>query len=105
MIQNGNDELTNLHGACSMYDMNVIDRAVEGGISQTAIAKLLGESVQTIGNWRSRGVPLSRCADFEAACGGSVRRWHLRPDDWHRIWPELIGVEGAPEVAAEARAA
>jgi len=20
----------------------------------------------------------------------SVMRWHLRPDDWHKIWPELI---------------
>lgn len=26
----------------------------------------------------------------------AVRRWDLRPDDWHRIWPELIGTEGAP---------
>lgn len=26
------------------------------------------------------------------------KRWDLRPDDWHRIWPELIGIEGAPEV-------
>lgn len=29
------------------------------------------------------------------------RLWDLRPDDWHRIWPELIGTEGAPPVAAE----
>lgn len=27
---------------------------------------------------------------------GAVRRWDLRPDDWHRIWPELIGQPGAP---------
>lgn len=27
----------------------------------------------------------------------SVRRWDLRPTDWHRIWPELIGIKGAPE--------
>lgn len=30
------------------------------------------------------------------------RLWDLRPDDWHRIWPELIGTEGAPPVASEA---
>lgn len=24
--------------------------------------------------------------------------WDLRPDDWHRIWPELIGADGAPPV-------
>ncbi|EWS53318.1 YdaS family helix-turn-helix protein [Methylibium sp. T29] len=28
-----------------------------------------------------------------------VRRWDLRPDDWHLIWPELIGADGAPEPA------
>jgi DNA-binding transcriptional regulator YdaS (Cro superfamily) len=29
---------------------------------------------------------------------GAVRRWDLRPEDWHRIWPELIGKDGAPRV-------
>jgi len=39
---------------------------------------------------------------LEAATDGAVRRWDLRPDDWHRIWPELIGADGAPDVPAEA---
>lgn len=30
-----------------------------------------------------------------------VRRWDLRPADWHRIWPELIGAEGAPVLPTE----
>lgn len=30
---------------------------------------------------------------------GAVRRWELRRDDWHLIWPELIGAEGAPRVS------
>lgn len=38
------------------------------------------------------------CVAIEQATGGVVRRWDLRPDDWHRIWPELIGTEGAPEI-------
>lgn len=33
--------------------------------------------------------------------GGAVRRWDLRPDDWYRHWPELIGTEGAPPVPEE----
>lgn len=33
--------------------------------------------------------------------GNVVARWDLRPEDWHRIWPELIGLEGAPEVPAK----
>ena len=45
-----------------------------------------------------RSVPAERGADIEQATDGAVRRWDLRPDDWHRIWPELIGAEGAPDV-------
>lgn len=29
----------------------------------------------------------------------------LRPDDWHRIWPELIGKPGAPVLTPTAGAA
>lgn len=35
---------------------------------------------------------------IEKATDGAVRRWDLRPDDWHRIWPELIDAVGAPVV-------
>lgn len=35
---------------------------------------------------------------IERATGGVVRRWDLRPDDWARIWPELIGTDDAPDV-------
>lgn len=53
--------------------------------------------------WRSRAsVPAVHCAAIEAATGGAVRRWDLRPDDWDRIWPELIGQAGAPAVEAKA---
>lgn len=33
----------------------------------------------------------------ESESGGVVRRWDLRPDDWWKIWPELVGQPGAPE--------
>lgn len=42
------------------------------------------------------------CVSIEQATGSAVRRWDLRPDDWHRIWPELIDTEGAPAVEAKA---
>lgn len=45
-----------------------------------------------------RGTPAERGADIERACDFAVRRWDLRPDDWHRIWPELMGADGAPPV-------
>jgi hypothetical protein len=30
-------------------------------------------------------------------------RWDLRPHDWHLVWPELVGIEGAPQLPQEAR--
>lgn len=38
------------------------------------------------------------CVVIERESGFMVRRWGLRPTDWHLIWPELIGTEGAPAV-------
>mgnify|MGYP000163832103 CR=1 FL=1 len=40
------------------------------------------------------------CAAIERETDRAVMRWDLRPEDWHRIWPELIGQEGAPAVEA-----
>lgn len=38
------------------------------------------------------------CVDIERESSNQVRRWDLRPQDWHLIWPELIEVKGAPEI-------
>jgi DNA-binding transcriptional regulator YdaS (Cro superfamily) len=37
----------------------------------------------------------------ERESGCRLHRWDLRRADWHRIWPELIGTEGAPPVPVE----
>lgn len=42
------------------------------------------------------------CVRIERVTGGEVCRWDLRPDDWWEIWPELVGVPGAPEAPPEA---
>lgn len=54
-----------------------------------------------------RTAPPALAREIETECAaGAVRRWDLRPDDWHRIWPELIGAESAPTApAAQAEAA
>lgn len=62
------------------------------------LASAVGASPQVVSNWRTRGAPVERCADIERATGGVVMRWDLRPDDWHRIWPELVNHERAPQV-------
>lgn len=36
---------------------------------------------------------------LELHTGGAVMRWDMRPDDWHVIWRELIGWDGAPIVS------
>lgn len=33
---------------------------------------------------------------IERESGHKVNRWDLRPSDWHKHWPELIGSVGAP---------
>lgn len=80
--------------------MNHIKRAVECIGSQSALAEVVGVKQPTISEWvrGDRPVPIERCVDIERATKRKVMRWDLRPDDWHRIWPELIGAEGAPAV-------
>lgn len=34
----------------------------------------------------------------ELVTKGRLRRWDVRPRDWHLIWPELVGTDGAPDV-------
>jgi DNA-binding transcriptional regulator YdaS (Cro superfamily) len=36
------------------------------------------------------------CVLIERESNFDVRRWDLRPGDWHLIWPELIKQRGAP---------
>lgn len=41
------------------------------------------------------------CVRMEVETEKALRRWDLRPDDWHLIWPELIGTDGAPAITTE----
>lgn len=75
--------------------MNQIERAISIAGSATRLANQLGVSVQAVCFWRDgkRQIPAERCADIERATEGAVSRRDLRPDDWQRIWPELVQVE------------
>jgi DNA-binding transcriptional regulator YdaS (Cro superfamily) len=76
-------------------------RAAGAVNGQACLARLLQVAPATVNQWARghRPVPVERCAAIERATSGVVRRWDLRPDDWHLIWPELVGTEGAPAVA------
>lgn len=79
-----------------------------GGIS--ALARRLGIKPPSVSGWIEEGrngIPDGRLielgAEIEATVG--IPRWQLRPNDWHLIWPELIGTEGAPPVPTPAEPA
>jgi len=71
----------------------------------TALAAAIGiKNVAQLRQWQhgyaGRIPGPENCVAMEQVTNGAIRRWDLRPSDWHLIWPELIGVEGAPAVPA-----
>jgi len=71
--------------------MKSLDKAVQvvGGVNE--LARRIGVGQSVVSNWRARkSVPPEHCAAVEIATKGAVTRRELRPDDWHRIWPELV---------------
>lgn len=79
-----------------MTDSDIIDQL--GGTSK--VARRLKISTSSVSDMRLKGIPdgrkLELGAAIERATNGRLPRWCLRPDDWHLIWPELIGAPGAP---------
>lgn len=79
-------------------------RLPRGGVAELAgrlgISSIYLAQIGASNNTREASPEL--CVRIEAESGRGVRRWDLRPNDWHRIWPELIGSEGAPKVEVKA---
>ena len=72
--------------------MNAIHKAIKTLGSQAHLAEALGVRQPTISEWAKgdRPIPIERCVQIEQATKGAVTRQDLRPDDWPRIWPELV---------------
>ena len=74
----------------------------------TAVAKLLTVKPPSVHEWRTKGIPNDKrhlmAISVEVASAHVIRRWDVCPDDWHRIWPELIGSDGAPALPLPATA-
>lgn len=66
----------------------------------TAVARLLGVKSPSVADWRLKGIPAARLLRLAVVAEqrGVSKRWELCPQDWHLIWPELIGADGAPQV-------
>lgn len=84
-----------------------IRRAADACGGQAALAAAVGISGPspraTVWAWVDRGrVPPEHCAAIELAAGGAVTRRDLRPDDWYRIWPELVTADHPAPVSAQA---
>lgn len=45
-----------------------------------------------------RPIPPAAARVIEDESDGLVKRWESRPGDWFELWPELVGLEGAPAV-------
>jgi DNA-binding transcriptional regulator YdaS (Cro superfamily) len=70
--------------------MNALQKAVSIAGSQKALADQIGVVQSAVANWLKReSVPAEHCLPIEKATGGRVTRQELRPDDAHRIWPDL----------------
>lgn len=73
----------------------------EGSLSVADLAAAIRCAPAQIRQWKAtaKGDRLpgaAYCSAIEQATERRVCRWDLRPDDWHRIWPELIGLVDAP---------
>ncbi|OYV34054.1 MAG: hypothetical protein B7Z83_08885 [Thiomonas sp. 20-64-5] len=81
---------------CLMSAITPLSEAIAANGGLSACARMVGVRPPTMHQWIKglRPVPPRRCYAIESAL--AVRRWDLRPDDWHLIWPELVGTEGAP---------
>lgn len=54
---------------------------------------------------RRREASPELCVLLEEKSGGRLMRWHLRPDKWHRIWPELRAHPAAPPIPSSSAGA
>jgi DNA-binding transcriptional regulator YdaS (Cro superfamily) len=82
-----------------MIEKSPIERASEAVGGASKLAALLGVSLQALGNWKERGVPIERCVAIEQATEGVITRRDLRAD-WQSIWPELADSKRKPAKAA-----
>ncbi len=85
-------------------DLKAFIKSLRDRSAREAFATRVGS---TLGHLNNVALGYKPCAPLLATAieldtERTVRRWELRPEDWHLIWPELIGAAGAPNVLASA---
>jgi len=76
-----------------MTPNTALQKACAAAGGQAALARALGVAAPTVNQWVKglRPIPIHHCSVIEELTQGAISRKQLRPDDWHRIWPELQG--------------
>lgn len=82
--------------------MNLHDYLAQKRGRQAALAKAIGAYAPDISRWAdgTRPIPFPFGAPIEKATQGLVTRKEMFPDDWERLWPELVN-EPAPRRATD----
>ncbi|RZL40148.1 MAG: hypothetical protein EOP35_01700 [Rubrivivax sp.] len=83
--------------------MRLHDYLNSGAMTSEELAEKIGlDNDGQIRQWRhnygGRVPGAANAVAIEEATGKAVRRWDLRPKDWHLIWPELKKAKGAPAI-------
>jgi hypothetical protein len=84
------------HGSAIQRGLDKFD----GSPTKLAAAMEGGVLRQHVEHWiKSNRVPEKSGARFAEVTG--VPLWELYPNDWHRIFPMMVGTKGAPRVPVD----
>lgn len=82
--------------------MDLKNYLIESDTKKAEFARAINVSAALLHQWIKgiRPVASQHCPAIEKQTGGKVTRKELRPDDWHKIWPELVNAS-APRRATD----
>ena len=77
--------------------MDLKNYLIESDTKKAEFARAINVSAALLHQWieKIRPVAIQHCPAIEKQTDGMVTRQELRPDDWHKIWPELAAASGA----------
>lgn len=78
--------------------MDLKNYLIESDTKKAKFARAINVSAALLHQWIEgiRPVAIQHCPAIEKQTGGKVTRKELRPDDWHKIWPELVHAPAPP---------
>jgi len=80
--------------------MDLKNYLISSDTKKAEFARAINVSAALLHQWieKIRPVAIQHCPAIEKQTDGLVTRQELRPDDWHKIWPELA--TSAPPAAS-----